>query len=309
MRPDAWFMRVSRAHALIRRGLREAALRELQEIVVTRLGHRLLVSAIADRGSLGDLAGAWAQFHQLEAADDDPDRAVLQARLTYSSGDLAGARDLHRAAVVHAQSSARFDIESRGLLMAAILTAALGDYSAAEPLLRRAQARLSQRQQNHFAADAALALAQIAALRGNVQTVRAEIDGARALIAGTGYAQQRSQVELFDARLTGASPTLPELPDADDQSGLHALVQARRAAVAGDAEAARSALQRAREVGIGETVFAEEAALLARELGAPAFELRPIDPPFGPYARYAARWALGVGPSIAPPRANPADSR
>jgi tetratricopeptide (TPR) repeat protein len=308
MRPDAWFMRMARAHALIRRDLREAAMRELQEVDVVRLGHRLLVSAIADRASLGDLTGAWAQFHKLEEAADDPDRAVLHARLTYSAGDLAGARDLFRTAVVQAQSEARFDIEARGLLMAAMLTAALGEYAGAEPLLRQAQIRLSQRQQFHNAADAALALAQIAALRGEAKVVREELDSARALIANSNYSAGRSQVELFDARLTGASPALPGSPDADDESGLTALVQARRAAVAGDVDAARTALQRARELGVGDTVFVEEAALLARELGAPAFELRPIDPPFGPFSRFAARWAMGAGTSIVPPRANLADA-
>jgi serine/threonine protein kinase len=303
MRSDAWFMRVSRAHALIRRGLRDAALRELQAIVVTRLGHRLLVSAIADRASLGDLEGAWAQFHKLEGAADDPDHAVLRARLTYSSGDLAGARDLYRVAVSRAQSAARFDIESRGLLFTAILTAALGEHANAEPLLRQAQIRLSQRQQFHYAADSALALAQIAALRGDAKSVRTEIDQARTLIANTSNTLTRSQIELFDARLTGASPALPSSPDADDQSGLSALVQARSAAVADDVDAARSWLQRARDNGISDTVFVEEAALLARELGAPAFELRPIDPPFGPYSRYAARLALGAGSTIVPPPA------
>ena len=300
MRPDAWFMRVARAHALIRRGLRQAALRELQAVDVDRLGHRLLVSAIADRGSLGDLAGAWASFNELEVAAEDPDRAVLLARLTYSGGDLVGARDLYRAAVAQAQSAARFDIESRGLLIAGILTAALGEFDDAEPMLRQAQVRLNQRQQFHDAADAALSLAQIAAQRGDALTVRTEIDNARALVAKSRSDARRSQVELFDARLTGATPALPKTPDADDQSGLSALFAARIAAVAGNADAARESLQRARDYGIGDTVFVEEAALLARELGAPAFELQPIDPPFGPFSRYAARSALGAGASIVP---------
>jgi hypothetical protein len=302
MRPDAWFLRLARAHALSRRDLREAAVRELQAIDVARLGHRKLVDAIADRGSLGDLAGAWAQFHKLERVAGDPELAALHARLTYSSGDLAGARDLYLEAVAQARSAARFDIESRGLLWAAIFTAALGEYARAEPMLRQARVRLGERSQFNYAADAALALAQIAALRGDAAAVRAEIDSARALITGTRFAFHMGQVDLIDARLTGATPALPELPDAVDQNGLHALVEARMAALAGDTDAARSALQRARDGGVGETVFAEEAALLAKELGAPAFELRPIDPPFGPYSRYAARLALGAGPSIAPPR-------
>ena len=60
---------------------------------------------------------------------------------------------------------------------------------------------------------------------------------------------------------------------------------------------------------VSDTIFVEEAALLARELDATEFELQPIDPPFGPYSRYAARWALGAGASIVPPRADPVDSQ
>ena len=77
-------------------------------------------------------------------------------------------------------------------------------------------------------------------------------------------------------------------------------MQARITAQAGDLDGARTALARARASGVGDSALVEEAALLARDLGAPEFELRPIDPPFGPYARYATRLALGAGASIVP---------
>ena len=300
MRPDAWFLRLARAHALSRRNLREAALRELQAIDVTRLGHRKLVDAIADRGSFGDLAGAWAQFHKLERAADDPDRTALLARLTYSSGDLLAARDLYLKAVAQAQASARFDIEARGLLWAGIFTTALGENERARPLLRQALTRLRERSQFHYAADAALALAQLAALGNDSVSVRAEIDSARTLLANVRDTQQNNLLELFDARLTGAAPSLPESLDNPEEGGLLDLMQARITAQAGDLDGARTALARARASGVGDSALVEEAALLARDLGAPEFELRPIDPPFGPYARYATRLALGAGASIVP---------
>jgi hypothetical protein len=63
---------------------------------------------------------------------------------------------------------------------------------------------------------------------------------------------------------------------------------------------AMSHLQRAEERGVGETRLIEEYALLCRELGRDEPELLPIDPPFQPYTRFAARWALGAEGSAIP---------
>ena len=63
-----------------------------------------------------------------------------------------------------------------------------------------------------------------------------------------------------------------------------------------------SQLELARATGIGTSTYLEEAALLARELQAAEFELPPIDPPFGPYGRFAARRELGAGGSVVPAR-------
>jgi serine/threonine protein kinase len=300
MRPDAWFLHLARAHALNKRDLREAALRELQAIDVPRLGHRKLVDAIADRGSLGDLPGAWRQFERLELIAEDPDRAALRARLTYSSGDLVGARDAFLQAVELARAAPRFDVEARGLLWAGVFSAALGDYPQAQDQLQQAQARLAKRAQFHYAADAALALAQLAALRGNSADIRPRLDEARAFLGNTRYSEEDIMADLIEARLTGI------LPAAKDSSELEpaamALRQARAAMLDKDPAAAIAALERARSQGIGVSPMAEEAEFLARELGVASFQLRAIDPPFGPYSRYLARCALGMGPSIAPPR-------
>ena len=302
MHPEAWFLHLARAHQLNRRGLREAAVRELQAIQVERLGHRKLVDAIADRASMGDLPGAWAQFQRLARAPDDPERASLRARLTYTAGDLPGARDAYLETVRLARSAARFDIEARGLLWAGVFSGALGDYAQADGLLQQARTRLAERSQFAYAADAALALAQIAALAGDRERIARELDSARALFANLQNPLAALPADLYAARLTGAPLALPESLDDPDDASLIPLILARQALQAGDREAARAALERARSAGIEDNVFVEEAALLARELDAPGFALKPIDPPFGPYSRYAARWALGAGASIAPAR-------
>lgn len=298
LHPEAWFLHLARAHALYRRDLRAAALKELQAIHVPRLGHRKLVDAIADRGSLGDLTGAWAQFHSLEVADGDPEHTALRARLAYSSGDLAGARDLYALAVEQARSSARFDIEARAQLWAGVFSAALGDYPRAEAELRLAQERLSDRAQYGYAADASVALAQIAAMRANAPAVRTELDRGRELLANVHEDTDQLELILVDARLTGSRPELPDRLQPD--AAVLALVRARMALQDGDLQAAGAALEESRIKGIARSPYVEEAAWLARSLDAPDFDLPPIDPPFAPYARYVARCGLGQGGSIAP---------
>lgn len=299
MHPRAWFLHLARAHALNGRGLRVAALAELQAIDVTHLGHRKLVDAIADRASLGDLAGAQAQFAHLNVDPNDAQISFLSARLRYTAGDLVGARDDYLQAIELARRSARFDIEARALLWAGIYSGALGDYVRAAPLLRNAKTRLSERSQYAYAADAALALAQIAALAGDAEASRAEVQTARDLIAQVSRQGSPALLDLMAARLTGERIAI-DTADAGDTQASRQLRLARRSLQEGDGDGARRALERARAEGAGDDELAEEAAMLARELGAPEFALGAIDPPFGPYARYAARWALGAGASIAP---------
>jgi serine/threonine protein kinase/tetratricopeptide (TPR) repeat protein len=297
LKPRAWFLHLARGHLLNYRGLRTAALRELQQIDTDRLDHRKLVDAIADRASLGDLAGAQAMAARLQAPPDDPGLAMLQARLAYTGGDLAGARDLFRSAVERAQDAARFDIEARALLYVGVLEGALGRYDEAEGPLRAARQRLQTRRQHNYAIDALLALSQIAALRGDLVAARHELDEARRLRNADGGAGQDPMIDLYAVRLLRQTPQV----DPGDDAGLAALLRARSALLGGDTDAARNASESARSEGIAEGPFREEYALLRRELGMSEPELGPIDPPFGPYSRFASRWALGQGASVVPP--------
>jgi serine/threonine protein kinase len=301
LEPRAWFLRMARSHMLNYRGLRAAALRELQQIESDRLDHRKLVDAIADRASFGDLAGAEALADRLHAGPDDPGYAVLRARLAYTGGDLRLARDWFRKALERAQAVARFDIESRGLLYLGVIEGSLGDLDAAEVALRAARQRLLARRQLNYGVDAVLGLAQIAALRGDTAMVQRELDEAarlqpRAPEAGGGVADP--MIALFTARLLRRLPPTPE----DGDSALALLLRARAAQLAGDLAAARKASDEARSDGIEKTPYVEEYALLRRELGQSEPVLGPIDPPFGPYGRFASRWALGQGASVVPAR-------
>ena len=294
LRPDGWFLRMARAHLLGARGLREAATRELASIDVDRLDHRKLVDAIADRASYGDLPGAQAQFARFAPDPDDPKYLDLGARLRYSAGDLRGARDAYLEVVASARRLARMDLQGRGLLYAGVLSGALGEYPAAADLLKQAKRRLAERSQFGYATDAALCLAQLAALAGDAAAVDRELGEAAALAERAQSPLLRAFVTLYTARLAPAA-----LRSGESDAIVDLLLQAR-AQLRADPAAARDRLAAAREAGVDDSPYVEEAALIAQALGEPPPRLGPIDPPFAPYARFAARWALGAGTSVAP---------
>jgi len=306
LRPGAWFLRLARAHHLGGRGLREAATLELAAIDVGELDHRKLVDAIADRASYGDLAGAQAQFARLPPAPDDPKYLDLKARLTYSAGDLAGARAAYVDVVRNARRLARFDLEGRALLYAGVLSGSLGERAEAADWLQQAQRRLGEREQNIYATDASLALAQLADLSGDRPALLRHLAAAQRLASRSGNPSTELFNALFQARLGrsgddgSTSAELPELPDVPESEAVRRLLLAHRHLREGEHDQARGSLRAARQLGIEDGAFAEEVALLARQLDEPLPELRPIDPPFAPYGRFAARWALGIGASVVP---------
>jgi len=296
LRQDAWFLRMARAHLLGVQGFREAATRELALIDVPDLDHRKLVDAIADRASYGDLAGARAAFARFPPQPDDPKYLDLQARLAYTSGDLHAARDAYLDVVKQARRLARFDLEGRGLLYAGVMSGALGDYAQAAELLQPAKRRLGERRQYRYAADAALLLAELAALAGDRAGFERELAAARELAV-----RAQNPLPLQFAALLAAR-VAPELatPAPPREDVVDLLLHARRELRNGDRATARRSLLAARTAGVEQSPFVEEAALIAQALGEPLPALAPIDPPFTPYARFGARWALGLGASVAP---------
>jgi hypothetical protein len=302
MQPDAWFLRLSRAHTLIRVDLPEAALKELQAIRFSRLAHRRQIMAIADRASLGDPEGAREQLRALPADPADHRLAELEARLLYTSGDLAGARAKFRETVAKARAVARMDVEGSGLILAGAFGLALGDDDALVASdLRAARVRLAGRQSYRQAIDAVLLLAHLAHWEGDGDAVQAHLEDARLMREKLPEALRDPMIELVAARLVGSPLSVGEFRD-DHPGALAALLQARAAAQRGELEQARGHLLRARAEGVTDSAYLEEAALLARELGEPGFDLPPIDPPFGPYVRYATRRELGAAASVVPAR-------
>lgn len=296
-KPQAWYLRLSRAHLLSVRGLRDAGLAELKQIDARQLGHRKLSDAIADRASFGDLAGARLVAASLHTAADDPDFAMLSARLAFSGGDARAALGQFAEAVRRAQSQARFDIEGRGLLYQGALHAVLGELDAAIDRTSAARARFVERRQWSFALDAALVIAQVEALRQRPEALRAALADARRWAEQGRPGQIDPLLELVAARLLRQSPA----PLGETHPGVESFAEARRAWHAGQRDSALLALERAQSDGILQTSLSEEYRLLMLELGQDPGPLPALDPPFPPYIRFVTRVAMGRADSVVPP--------
>lgn len=230
MQPDAWFLRLSRAHTLTRVDPPEAALKELQAISFSHLAHRRPITAIADRASLGDPEGAKAQLRALSADPGDYRLAELEARLLYAAGDLAGARAKFQETLANARAVARMDVEGRGLVLSGAFGMAMGGNDAeATRNLRAARARLAGRQIYGLAIDAVLLLAHLAHWQGDVESVRAHLEDARVLREKLPAALRDPMIERVAARLLGSALGVGEFRD-DHPGALAALLQARRCA-------------------------------------------------------------------------------
>lgn len=289
-RPQAWIVRLMRAQLLRMRGETGAALRDLAAIRAERLDDRRMEDVLADRAALGDVAGARAALERLGAKPDEVGVAIVDARLAYSSGDLARARtDFARAAQL-ARGQGRSDWVGRGQLLAAGLAANAGDLDDAHTRVLDAFARAREARQTVVLLDASLMRAQLAALRGDTVERDESIAEASAQAAATGDAIWANLVELIALRL-GASVARSVVGDDADLSvrGLVELLDARRAFTEGNRVLAAEKLKRATDAGVLESVAAEEADLLTCDLGGVRVLSAQIDPPPSPTLRLLTR--------------------
>lgn len=183
LRPDAWQMRLARAHLLLGDGLRDAALQELRQIEVKDLSHRKLVTVLADRASLGDPDGAEALFERIAAsAPAESTRAYLRGRFAWSRGDYAASATAYAQTVEAARREARFDLAHRAQVNLGALALLQGQPENAVALLEQAREGMVHGRWIFDEIDLSLMLAQLHALSGDAAGTGAELErAARAL--------------------------------------------------------------------------------------------------------------------------------
>ncbi|HSS51845.1 MAG TPA: hypothetical protein VLX28_23125, partial [Thermoanaerobaculia bacterium] len=102
IRPDAWALRLARAHYHLARRERAAALADLQRIPIRSLSQRGLALVLADRASLGDAAGADRHLRLGRLEDEEALAAFVRGRIRRSQRRPAEARKAFEQAIEEA---------------------------------------------------------------------------------------------------------------------------------------------------------------------------------------------------------------
>lgn len=290
LRPGAWRMRHARAHLLEYRGMREAALLELQQVEFHALGHRKRDLIIADLASFGDPDGAERILARLA---NDPEQATwhfLSARLAWSRqhwedaiGELRRSREL-------AHRLGRIDLQRQTLLYEAVALVVLGRTVEASTAAEQARTLVADNVIDDL--DMSMLLANLRAERGQLDLVAEEVGRIRRLLAVADRGDSRVSAWMLLLRLAEVGPD--EGPDVEPGSAHEALWRAARQTDAGDTDAARQSLALAIERGIAATRLWDDARHLQARLGLPVGPEQPLDPPYPPLARVALRQSLAT---------------
>jgi len=294
LHPDAWRLRLAIAHLRLSRRETTAALHELQEIDVKKVDDRRVALVIADRASLGDVAGAERALHDSALLPGGASALYASGRIAWSKGDTRAAATIFDRCVERATEQNVPDIALEARLLAGIARIAEGSFADAATHLEltAVAAHEAQRLRDEFTAHA---LAAYAADRNADAATRDRIlAAADALSTET---PEESIVTLRDlatrmhsSAVAGFQP--PHLtPGNWSTLGAASLLASRNAQAAGDRVSAAKLLRDARMQGIDSNYLAEDAALLAADLGETHRSFRP-DPPYPNLLRYAVIFEL-----------------
>lgn len=280
LRPAAWRMQYARAHVLLADRDFAGALRSLQQVPTRGPEAGLLADVLADRLSLGDPAAA-AMARELPAIAGNPTlRAYLQGREAYSAGRLAEAIAALDESARHARQAGDY---LRQIMATELAGIAAFEAASADTLPRlSATRRLCQDRGRLDCVATALGLQAVMEVR------RGEAGRASALLAEAW--QLAPQLWIRPALLLVALENRLALPGdlqavaadiADDPAfaGVAELLRGWQAQAQGQPEQARRELDLAVERGVRQTYSAEDALLLAAQLGAPVAPCR-TDPPY-----------------------------
>ncbi len=298
LRPDAWNLRLARAHYHLARRERAAALADLRQIPVQPLSNRGLAIVLADRASLGDADGADRDLRSGRLEGEEALAAFVRGRIRRSQHRPKEARLEFQRAIEEATRRNQPDLATESRLLAGITAYESGDPAGASLWLDRYAAEPSNPHRDD--ACEALALnAYLADRRGDDAGRDRRLAEARRRLPALDVSaiETRIAVTLLALRLEGGSeedlgPLLGRITSQPELLGVRSLLLARLAfqKPEGRAEAARL-LRQSRLEGVDQTYFAEEAALLGSDLGEPPVHLW-VDPPYPNLLRFAAVWEL-----------------
>lgn len=287
LRPHAWRLRLALAHLHLSRRETRAALSQLMLIDVAAPDDRRLSIVLADRGSLGDIAGATRDLKRSKLTSRPALFEYAQARIAWSSHNAAEAARLFDAAAESATIAnlGPVAIESRTLAgIARIVT----DLEQAQATLDLAAVKAHDAGLPEAELESYAFAAYVARRRGDADGLvrRLRLAATLAEPGTTDFAALR----LFAARERVSVPFATSARAAAEESpAVTTLLNARDAWAQGDYATASRLLQQSRSEGIESTWFSEEAALLAYDLGAPSRAFRP-DPPYPNRLRFIAIW-------------------
>jgi hypothetical protein len=291
LRPDAWRLRLSLAHGHLDRREMPAMLTQLMLIDPSRPDDRRLTLVLADRASIGDVAGATRDLERSRLTRNPALLAYTRARIAWSRGDAAEAVKQYEASVDVATANNLPSIAIDSRVLAGVARVGTGDLAGAESAFDLAAVKARSASMRELEMQGLAFGAYVAMRRGDregmLRRLRAAVD-----LADPGTSNQ-SQLQLFAARMNADVPFRggPATYERDLHNGVTSLLTARQAFQRGERDAAARLLRQSRSEGIETTWFAEEAALLDADLGAPRRTFK-ADPPYPNRLRFLAVWEL-----------------
>jgi serine/threonine protein kinase len=291
LRPRAWRLRLALAHLHLSRRESNAALAQLTQIDVSAPDDRRLSNVLADRASLGDIAGATRDLSRSKLTKLPTLLAFTQARIAWSSGHAAEAARLFDSAAESATIANFGPVAIDSRMLAGIARIAMNDLNQAQTTLDAAAAGAHDAGFTTSEVESYAFGAYVAGRRGDPEGLARRFRLAAAL-AEPG-SNDYTILHLFAARerITATFGTSAVSPDIEITQPVLTLIKARDAWSQRDFANASRLLQESRSEGIDTTWFTEEAALLAYDLGEPPRSFRP-DPPYPNRLRFIATWEL-----------------
>jgi len=291
LRPRAWRLRLGLAHLHLARRETKAALAQLMQIDVGAPDDRRLAIVLADRASLGDVAGATRDLNRSKLTTLPALLAYTQARIAWSSGKASQAARLFDTAAENATIGNLVPVAIESRVLTGVARVGMNDLEQAQSAFDLAAVKAHDAGLGESELESDAFAAWVAGRRGDAEGLARRLRLAAALTepGTTDYAALR----LFSAREhLNVLAAAASLPTDEESPAVTTLIKARDAWSQNDPSTASRLLQQSRSEGIDDTWFSEEASLLAYDLGGPTRTFH-ADPPYPNRLRFIAIWELG----------------